>query len=551
MSNIITAHFATEQTRAWTDELWQYDYGQVLQFAGLDLPSAYEVHFANQPHGVDSITQIGTADGVTIPDQYLLSGDCVYAWVYLHSGEDDGETEYMVTIPVTKRAKPTNATPTPVQQDVITETIAALNTAVNEAETAIEHYPKIEDGTWRVWDVTNEEWVDTGIEAQGEDGYSPSASVRKSGNKATITITDQTGTSTAEVSDGEDGYSPELSAESITGGHRVSMTDASGTETFDVMDGLDGDDGYSPSASVSKDGHTTTISVTDKSGTTTAQVLDGMDGDDGYSPTASVSKSGDTATITITDKNGTTTATVSDGAQGDPGPGVPEGGQDGQVLRKQGNDDFSSYWDAEKVSDVQINGTTILDSDGVANIPKGSDGVLGAVSLDISYGVGANANGRLYVNKATEYQTKVGTEKYRPVAPYDQHSATFYGMAKAAGDSSQASSANAVGTYTSDAKSAISAMLNAPESVSGSTPSITAKSGIRYKCGECATLDIVVPASGLFEVDFESGSTATVLTTTGTTVTWPSWFDPTDLEADTLYEISIQDGRGLVATWPA
>ena len=170
MSNIITAHFATEQTRAWTDELWQYDYGQVLQFEGLDLPSAYEVHFANAPHGVNSTTQIGDAGGVQIPDAYLQTGECVYAWVYLHDGETDGETEYMVTIPVTKRAKPTNATPTPVQQDVITETIAALNTAVNEAETAIEHYPKIEDGTWRVWDVTNEEWVDTGVNATGPQG---------------------------------------------------------------------------------------------------------------------------------------------------------------------------------------------------------------------------------------------------------------------------------------------------------------------------------------------------------------------------------------------
>ena len=94
-------------------------------------------------------------------------------------------------------------------------------------------------------------------------------------------------------------------------------------------------------------------------------------------------------------------------------------------------------------------------------------------------------------------------------------------------------------------------MLNAPESKTGTTVSITAKSGIRYKCGEVATLDIVVPASGLFEVDFESGSTATVLTTTGTVVTWPSWFDPTALEANALYEISIQDGKGLVATWPA
>lgn len=30
MSNIVTAKFCSDQPRAWTDELWQYDYGQVL-----------------------------------------------------------------------------------------------------------------------------------------------------------------------------------------------------------------------------------------------------------------------------------------------------------------------------------------------------------------------------------------------------------------------------------------------------------------------------------------------------------------------------------------
>lgn len=37
----------------------------------------------------------------------------------------------------------------------------------------------------------------------GDDGYSPSASVSKTGNTTTITITDKTGTTTAEVYDGE------------------------------------------------------------------------------------------------------------------------------------------------------------------------------------------------------------------------------------------------------------------------------------------------------------------------------------------------------------
>lgn len=44
-----------------------------------------------------------------------------------------------------------------------------------------------------------------GSGGQGKDGYSPSATVTKSGSVVTITITDKTGTTTATVSDGADG----------------------------------------------------------------------------------------------------------------------------------------------------------------------------------------------------------------------------------------------------------------------------------------------------------------------------------------------------------
>lgn len=138
------------------------------------------------------------------------------------------------------------------------------------------------------------------------------------------------------------------------------------------------------------------------------------------------------------------------------------------------------------------------------------------------------------------------------VAPYTQHESTFYGLAKAAGDTTQSQSSNTVGTYTESAKSAISTMLNTPETVSGTTPTIIALPGIRYVCGEVATLDITLPASGIVDVVFESGSTPTVLTITpptGVTVKWANGFDPTTLEANTTYEINIADGLGVAATW--
>ena len=50
--------------------------------------------------------------------------------------------------------------------------------------------------------------------------------------------------------------------------------------------------------------------------------------------------------------------------------------------------------------------------------------------------------------------------------------------------------------------------------VSGGTPVITADPGVTYVCGEVTTLSITLPASGVIDVFFKSGSTATVLTIT-------------------------------------
>lgn len=113
-----------------TRPLYQYNYGQVLKFE-LDLPTAYEVHFANAENGT-SYTAIGNADGVIIPDVVFKSGETIYAWVFLHEGEDDGETVYKAIIPIIRRAEPSNDIPTPHQQTAIEEAISALNEAVEK-----------------------------------------------------------------------------------------------------------------------------------------------------------------------------------------------------------------------------------------------------------------------------------------------------------------------------------------------------------------------------------------------------------------------------------
>ena len=130
-NNIVTAVFGAFR-EAKTRKLWQWDYGMKLVFTGLDLPDTYTVHQANEPLSGNAKTRIGDASGVDILDEYLTTGKNVYVWLYLHTGESDGETVYMVTIPVQARPRPTEDEPTPVQQGLIDQAIVALNAGVEQ-----------------------------------------------------------------------------------------------------------------------------------------------------------------------------------------------------------------------------------------------------------------------------------------------------------------------------------------------------------------------------------------------------------------------------------
>lgn len=115
------------------------------------------------------------------------------------------------------------------------------------------------------------------------------------------------------------------------------------------------------------------------------------------------------------------------------------------------------------VQNVQINGASILQS-GVANIPVASASNYGAVKVgNSSYGIKINSNGILYTESASASYIKAGSNSNLSITPSVQHTAVFYGLAKAAGDSTQSASSNAVGTYTDGAKTAIKTMLGIEE----------------------------------------------------------------------------------------
>ena len=87
------------------------------------------------------------------------------------------------------------------------------------------------------------------------------------------------------------------------------------------------------------------------------------------------------------------------------------------------------------------------------------------------------------------------------------------------------------------------------ETVTGTTPSIIAVANHRYVCGEVATLSFTPCATGMCEVMFTSGTTATVLTLPNT-VKFANGFDPTSLDASTTYALNVLDGVwGVGASW--
>lgn len=200
------------------------------------------------------------------------------------------------------------------------------------------------------------------------------------------------------------------------------------------------------------------------------------------------------------------------------------------------------------ISDVITPGTNCeLEPLNLAYIPKNA--------IDEYSGLYVKSNGKIAILASDTNVIKVGANNSRPITAYTAKDAAFYGLAKAANDSTQASSSNPVGTYTTEAKTAIQTMLGIEadipliEEVSGSTPSITGMPNVRYICGTCSLLTITPPASGSIVIRFTSGSTPTVLTVPNT-VKFPIWFDYTSLEADTTYEIIITDGvYGGVMSW--
>jgi hypothetical protein len=479
-------------------------------------------------------------------------------------------------------------------QQTFAQMKADAEAAAQSAEEAVEHYPRITDGIWQVWDVQTGAFVSTGVHAQGEQGpkgdkgdkgeqgvqgiqgiqgeRGPQGEKGDKGDDALCVYLENPTVNIPCDADGNTKPSNQLAVVCYTafrGSERIAASSEfagytymnpkqmspyeiygfeinPATATQHGTIGFRFTEGVNPFGTLQSEMLTQFIDITvegsemalplqfvrvrdgeqGETGATGAQGAQGEKGTDGVSPS-----------VTVTDITGGHRVTITDA---DHPQGVSFDVMNGETPEVP-------------VQDVQVNGVSVL-QDGVANVPQvGESGSnkYGVVKITRSFGVD-QLLGNLIISPVDHNSCKAGTNGYISIQPKMQHESTFYGLAKAAGDTTQSASSNAVGTYTDEAKSKISEMLNGSVSVTGTTPTITALSGIQYVCGEVSTLDITLPASGIVDVVFTSGSTPTVLTitpSTGVTVKWVNGFDPMSLEANTTYELNIKDGLGVAGAW--
>lgn len=324
----------------------QYDYGQELHISeGIHLTQTFEAHFCCEGDS-ETVSMIGQNNVVTVPDECFTTGRTILCFIYVHDGDSDGRTLYTIRIPIARRPRPSDVEPTPVQQDVITQTIAALTAAREDIEDiAADAHRAIEDAIEGVIDDTVERVVTEAVEEakasgdfkgdkgdKGDPGEpGPKGDTGDTGAKGDtgdkgdkgdpFTYADFTPAQLAALTGpkgdkgdkgdtGDTGHSPVVTASKSGTTTTISVDGTPIAEVLDGAKGSDGDDGHTPVITASKSEGVTTISV---DGSAVAQISDGDDGDDGHTPVITASKSGKVTTVSV---DGSAVATINDGTDG-------------------------------------------------------------------------------------------------------------------------------------------------------------------------------------------------------------------------------------------
>lgn len=157
----------------------------------------------------------------------------------------------------------------------------------------------------------------------------------------------------------------------------------------------------------------------------------------------------------------------------------------------------------------EIFSSTSIDlTDYVKNTDYANSTTGGVIKLGqrTSSGLAMGSDGKLFLSRADVSEIKAATSTVLPIVPSHQHESVFYGLAKAAGDSTQAASSNSVGNYTDGAKQAIKSML-----------------GIEDLAGEIVELKSDVNVLGTANFDFTTATDHYYISSDGTKEASANW----------------------------
>ena len=110
----------------------------MLQISGLRLPASFDADVSNKGDK-QAVQRIGTDNELPIDDAFFLSGKDVIVMINVHAADKDGRTKYIIRIPVEKRPERTDIEVEPVEQNVVSTAIAALNEAIEQTSISAEN----------------------------------------------------------------------------------------------------------------------------------------------------------------------------------------------------------------------------------------------------------------------------------------------------------------------------------------------------------------------------------------------------------------------------
>ena len=128
------------------------------------------------------------------------------------------------------------------------------------------------------------------------------------------------------------------------------------------------------------------------------------------------------------------------------------------VLPRTGGGEATFFEEHEVVKDVQVNGTSVLDENRVANVPRMNGSTFGVAKAGMGYGISVNNGGFLTTDKTSSAGLKRATDYIGVLTASRQHESVFWGLSKAAGVDLGQTDAE-LGTYPSNSQLAIQQML--------------------------------------------------------------------------------------------